>query len=72
MKRIAASKFREKCLTLLDSIGPEGIIITKRGKPVAKLIPTASSSAEMIGSMKGKIKINDKILSTRLDWNARC
>lgn len=39
MKTIAAAKFKEQCFALLDSQDPEGIIITKRGKPVAKLIP---------------------------------
>jgi len=39
MKQIAAAKFREQCLSILGNVGTEGIIITKRGKPVAKLIP---------------------------------
>ena len=39
MKQLSASKFKEQCLALLDSVGPEGIVVTKRGKPVAKLIP---------------------------------
>ncbi|MGA3067105.1 MAG: type II toxin-antitoxin system prevent-host-death family antitoxin [Tepidisphaeraceae bacterium] len=71
MKQIAAAKFKEKCLALLDTVGPEGIVITKHGKPVAKLIPAPSSSAELIGSMKGKIKIRGKILSTGMDWDAQ-
>lgn len=37
MKHIAASKFKQQCLALLDSVDEEGIIITKHGKPVAKL-----------------------------------
>lgn len=71
MKQIAAAKFKEKCLSLLDTVGPEGILITKHGKPVAKLIPASTSSAELIGSMKGKIKIKGNILSTGLKWNAQ-
>ena len=43
MKQIAAAKFKEQCLALLDEIDPEGIVITKRGKPVAKLIPYATA-----------------------------
>src|SRR5437870_11522567 len=34
MKTIGAAKFKEQCLALLDRIDPEGIVITKRGKPV--------------------------------------
>ena len=70
MKRIAAAKFKEQCLALLDEVGPDGIVITKRGKPVAKLIPFASDSASLIGSLKGKLEIKGEILSTGLSWDA--
>jgi prevent-host-death family protein len=39
MKQIAAAKFKEQCLAILDQVGSEGLVITKRGKPIAKLIP---------------------------------
>jgi len=70
MKQIAAAKFKEQCLALLDEVGPDGIVITKRGKPVAKLIPFASDSASLIGSLKGKLEIKGEILSTGLSWDA--
>jgi prevent-host-death family protein len=70
MKHIAAAKFKEHCLSLLDAVDPDGIVITKRGKPVAKLIPFASDSASLIGSLTGKLEIKGGILSTGLDWNA--
>jgi len=70
MKQIAAAKFKEQCLSLLDEVDPDGIVITKRGKPVAKLIPFASDSASLIGSLKGKLEIKGEIFSTGLDWNA--
>ena len=64
------SKFKEQCLALLDHVDQDGIIITKRGKPVAKVIPIRSSCAELIGSMKGKIKVKGNIFSTGLKWDA--
>jgi prevent-host-death family protein len=70
MKQIAAAKFKEQCLSLLDEVDPDGIVITKRGKPVAKLIPFASDSASLIGSLRGKLEIKGEILSTGLNWNA--
>jgi len=70
MKQIAASKFKEQCLSLLDEVDPDGIVITKHGKPMAKLIPFASDSASLIGSLKGKVTIKGEILSTGLDWDA--
>lgn len=70
MKQVAAAKFKEQCLALLDQVGPDGIVITKRGRPVAKLIPLGADSAGLIGSLKGKIRIKGEILSTETAWNA--
>jgi antitoxin (DNA-binding transcriptional repressor) of toxin-antitoxin stability system len=63
-------KFQGACLALLDSVDPDGIIITKHGKPVAKLIPVHTDSAKLIGSFKGKIKIKGNILTTGVKWGA--
>ena len=70
MKQIAAAKFKEQCLSLLDEVDPDGIVITKHGRPVAKLIPFASDSKSLIGSLARKITIKGDVLSTGLDWNA--
>lgn len=71
MKQIAAAQFKARCLALLDEVDPEGIVITKRGRPVARLIPFGSDSASLIGSLKGKVSIKGDILSTGLDWDAQ-
>jgi prevent-host-death family protein len=70
MKTINAAKFKEQCLTILDEVDSDGLVITKHGKPVAKLIPIESEHAHLIGSMKGKFKVKGNILSTGLKWNA--
>lgn len=70
MKQIGAARFKEQCLSLLDSVDPDGIVITKRGKPVARLIPFASDSASLIGSLAGKLEIKGEILSTGVKWDA--
>ena len=70
MRYIAAAKFKEQCLALLDAVDPDGIVITKRGKPVAKLIPLVTDSASLIGSLRGKLKIKGDILSTGVGWHA--
>jgi len=71
MKQIPAAKFKEQCLSLLDRVGPEGIVITKRGKPVAKLIPIRTEFASLIGLFKGKLKVKGNVLSTGLRWDAQ-
>ncbi len=69
-KTIGAAQFKEKCLAILDEVGPEGIIVTKHGKPVAKLIPIEADSAHLIGSLKDEVEMKGDILSTGVTWNA--
>jgi prevent-host-death family protein len=71
MREIPAAKFKEQCLAILDQVEEEGIVITKRGKPVAKLIPIRAASAELIGGLKGTIRIKGDITSTGLRWDAQ-
>ncbi len=71
MKQIAAAKFKEQCLSILDRVDDEGVVITKRGKPVAKLIPIRAESASLIGALKGKLSIKGEIFTTGSKWNAQ-
>jgi prevent-host-death family protein len=70
MKQIAAAKFKEQCLSILDEVDEDGIVITKRGRPVAKLIPIRAASAGLIGSLKGKLEVKGDILTTGARWDA--
>ncbi len=69
-RTVGAAEFKEKCLALLDEVGPEGIVVTKHGKPVAKLIPIQAASKDLIGSLKDKIQIKGDILATGIAWDA--
>ena len=71
MQQMDASKFKERCLAALDHLDPEGLIITKHGKPVARLIPADSACRELIGSIKHKIRIHGGVLSTGIGWDAQ-
>ena len=71
MKEIPAAKFKSHVLSILDNVDEDGIVITKRGRPVAKLIPISSESASLIGALKGKIKIKGDITSTEARWDAQ-
>ena len=70
MKEISASELRTKGLSILNSIGPDGVVITKRGRPVARLIRYHNDCHDLIGIFKGRIKIKGDIFSTGLRWNA--
>ncbi len=70
MKQIAAAKFKARCLALLDRVDEDGIVITKRGKPVAKLIPIRRASGALIGAFRGRLKVKGDVLSSGLEWDA--
>jgi len=63
---IAAGEFKARCLKLMDEVNRDGIelVITKRGEPVAKLVPaTPRQSADIFGAMRGTVRIHGDIVS---------
>ena len=71
-KTLTATEFKAKCLRILDELEPQGIIILKRGRPVARVTPISSRrNRKLIGLMKGKIAIKGDIFSTGVKWNAQ-
>ena len=71
IQTISVTEFKAKCLQIFDELGTEGIVIEKRGKPVAKVIPFGETdNSSLIGSMKGSIKVSGDIFSTGVKWNA--
>ena len=70
MKAVAITKFKEQCFSLLDQIDDDGLIVTKHGKPIVRIVPYGRHNAELIGSLKQEIKIKGPIYSTGLNWNA--
>jgi prevent-host-death family protein len=43
MKGLSVTEFRRQCLSLLDALPDEGIIVTKRGAPLARITPVRRS-----------------------------
>ena len=70
MKRIGAAKFKEQCLALLDQLDAEGLVVTKRGKPVARVLPYDSGEADLIGSLRHKLEVRGDVFTTGLGWDA--
>ena len=73
MTKIGAGEFKAKCLALLDQVADHrlGLVVTKRGKPVAKLVPIATEKPRIIGRMAGSIQITgDIVCSTGETWDA--
>lgn len=70
MKKVAAAKFKAQCLSILDHLDPDGIVITKHGRPVARLLPAERASANLIGALRGRIRVKGDIQSTGVKWEA--
>lgn len=69
---IPASEFKAKCLRILDHLGPQGVVITKRGQPVARVIPLPTKTGkDFYGCMAGKIIVKGNIFSTGRKWDAQ-
>jgi prevent-host-death family protein len=64
---VAAAEFKANCLRLIDEVAQQRqpIIITKRGKPVAKLMPLEEEErpVDLFGYMAGTAKICGDIVS---------
>jgi antitoxin (DNA-binding transcriptional repressor) of toxin-antitoxin stability system len=68
-KTISVTEFRKTGLRILHELGPNGIVITKRGCPVARLMPMEFvDNSHLIGSMKGKIVVKGNIYSAVRNW----
>ena len=70
MKRIGAAKFKEQCLALLDQLDADGLVVTKHGKPVARVVPYDNEGAELIGSLRHKISVRGDLFTTGIRWDA--
>lgn len=74
MKKIAAGEFKARCLTLMDDVQAtrQPILITKRGKPVAKLVPVSNGKKDdWIGRLDGVFKVVGDIESPIDGWETK-
>jgi prevent-host-death family protein len=65
VKTVKASEFKAKCLALLDEVQSTGepLEVTKRGKPVARIVPPPARAKSIFGAMKGEIKVLGDIVT---------
>jgi prevent-host-death family protein len=71
MKSIAAGKFKDVCLKTLDEVAATRVpvIITKRGRPVARLVPVAAAPAKR-GLAGSVVKETGNPFGTGVGWDA--
>ncbi len=68
---VAAGKFKAECLAMLDRVARTGepLVVTKRGKPVAKVVPIVEEDA--VASLRGSVTVVGDIVEPVLDaWDA--
>jgi len=63
-KTIPAGQFKVHCLKIMDEVAAkrQAVVITKRGKPVAKLVPVEKEKDDIFGFLKGKITVHGDIV----------
>ena len=68
MKTMSAGVFKAKCLAVMDEVQArrETIVITKRGKAVAKLVPAKSASDEIYHFLRGKGAVRGDVVAPAL------
>jgi len=65
MKKMAADSFKANCLAVMDEVQAkhETVVITKHGKPVAKLVPLTTETDEICNFLAGKGAVTGDIVS---------
>ena len=68
MKKMAAGAFKTNCLAVMDEVQAkhETVVITKHGKPVAKLVPVNAEADEIYDFLKGKGAVTGEVVSPAL------
>jgi prevent-host-death family protein len=59
MKKMPAGEFKAHCLSVMETVCATGesVLITKRGRPVAKLVPAETERQDFLGRLQGMVKI---------------
>ena len=68
---IDLNEFNKHVLEILEDLANPGLILTKEGRPIAKITPLPATNEPLIGSMKDEITIHGDIFSTGIQWDAQ-
>lgn len=63
VSRIPAGEFKARCLAILDDVQRQrrGVVVTKRGKPVARVVPV--EDADAADSLRGSVLYEGDLVS---------
>lgn len=71
MKTVAAGVFKAQCLAIMDEVQAkrEPVVITKHGKPVAKLVPADHDNDDIYNFLRGKGAVRGDVIAPAIeDW----
>lgn len=75
MKKMPAGQFKSQCLAIMDQVHESGepVLITKHGKPIAKLVPAQKKGEDIFGFMIGRARIIGDIMTSTPaeDWESQ-
>ena len=70
---VGATEFKARCLELMDQVAATGnpVVVTKRGRPLVRLVPVDERPRSIIGALKGHVRIRGDIVSPLdIRWEA--
>ena len=76
MKTIAVTEFKARCLSLLEDVARSGqpLVVTKRGKPLARVVPTSDAATiHPQDTLSGTVRIRGDLIAPVVPpnaWNA--
>jgi prevent-host-death family protein len=70
-RQVNAARFKAECLALLDDVAATGqpIVVTKRGKPVAQVVPVEEPPS-LIGSVTILVPEDEFLAPIDVEWDA--
>jgi prevent-host-death family protein len=72
-RTMSAAEFKARCLQAMDEVAETGepVVVTKRGRPVAQLVPIARKPKTLRGFLKGRVRARgDLVAPTGAHWRA--
>ncbi len=74
ISQVPISEFKARCLRMLDQVERDGssLVITRRGKAIAKVVSVRPAARSLRGDWKGKVRITGDIVrfNAAEDWEA--
>ena len=67
---VPISEFKAKCLRMVDEVAKRGntLVLTKHGRPIARVVPISTAQRTLRDSWKGLVKIKGDIVNFHDDW----